>query len=279
MEETAIVEAFGAIAQATRLAALRLLLDHLSEGIAAGEIARLLDVPQNTMSSHLAVLKRAGLVRTQRTGTTVVYQADTEFVWKLVDYLVTDFGAQTLPQPGGRPRTIPRPAAVADHVYNVLFICTGNSARSIMGEAILNQDGAGRFRAFSAGSHPRGDVHPLALAALQTLGYGTEGLRSKSWDEFARPDAPAMDFIFTVCDRAAGEQCPVWLGHPITAHWGIEDPEAAQGYAFEQEAAFADAAQFLKNRVGAFASLPIDSIDGMSLRHKLTEIGLLRAAP
>lgn len=279
MEKKAIVEAFGAIAQATRLEALRLLLDHLSEGIAAGEIARLLDVPQNTMSAHLAVLKRAGLVRTQRSGTTVVYQADTECVWKLVDYLVTDFGAQALPQSGNRPRTIPRSGLLEDRVYNVLFICTANSARSIMGEAILNREGEGRFRAFSAGSHPRGEIHPLAMASLEALGYETTGLRSKSWSEFARPDAPVMDFVFTVCDRAAGEQCPVWLGHPITAHWGIEDPEIVTGSAFQREAAFEDAARFLKNRIVAFVSLPVESIDSMSLRQKLTEIGLLRATP
>lgn len=279
MEKKAIVEAFGAIAQATRLEALRLLLDHLSEGIAAGEIARLLDVPQNTMSAHLAVLKRAGLVRTQRSGTTVVYQADTECVWKLVDYLVTDFGAQALPQSGSRPRTIPRSGVLEDRVYNVLFICTANSARSIMGEAILNREGEGRFRAFSAGSHPRGEIHPLAMASLEALGYETTGLRSKSWSEFARPDAPVMDFVFTVCDRAAGEQCPVWRGHPITAHWGIEDPEIVTGSAFQREAAFEDAARFLKNRIVAFVSLPVESIDSMSLRQKLTEIGLLRAAP
>ncbi|GLK73494.1 arsenate reductase ArsC [Ancylobacter dichloromethanicus] len=159
------------------------------------------------------------------------------------------------------------------HVYNVLFLCTGNSARSIMAESILAKDGHGRFRAFSAGSQPRGEVNPLTLTTLRSLDYPTEGLHSKSWGEFAAADAPVMDFVFTVCDGAAGETCPVWPGQPMTAHWGIEDPAAFVGPEIEKEAVFARTFRYLKNRITAFAALPIRSLDTMTLGAKLNEIG------
>lgn len=165
-----------------------------------------------------------------------------------------------------------------DRIYNVLFLCTGNSARSIIAEAILNHDGAGRFRAFSAGSRPAGQVNPLALEVLAEEGFSTEGLRSKSWDEFAAPGAPEMDFVFTVCDNAAGEACPVWPGHPMTAHWGIEDPARAVGTHFQQKAAFITASRYLKNRITAFLSLPLATIDRMALTNHLREIGRLDGA-
>jgi arsenate reductase (thioredoxin) len=162
---------------------------------------------------------------------------------------------------------------VADNLYNVLFLCTGNSARSIMAESILRKDGGGRFRSFSAGSAPKGAVHPLALNTLESLDYPSGGMRSKSWLEFAAPDAPVMDFVFTVCDAAAGETCPVWPGRPMTAHWGIEDPAEAQGTEMEKQAAFMTAFRYLKNRIGTFVSLPLRSIDKLSLGTKLREIG------
>jgi protein-tyrosine-phosphatase len=154
---------------------------------------------------------------------------------------------------------------------NILFLCTGNSARSILAEAILNKEGAGRFRAYSAGSFPKGEVHPAALNLLRELGYPTDGFRSKSWDEFAARGAPVLDFIFTVCDNAAGEVCPVWPGKPITAHWGIEDPAAAEGQA--QRAAFWTAYQALNRRIELFLALPIESIDQMVLTARLRAIG------
>ncbi len=162
---------------------------------------------------------------------------------------------------------------MSDKVFNVLFICTGNSARSILGEALLNEMGRGRFRAFSAGSHPKGSVHALAVRELQRRGISTEGLRSKGWEEFARPGAPEMDFIFTVCDQAAGEVCPVWPGQPMTAHWGTPDPAAAGGTEEEKAHAFLDAAITLKRRLDLFLSLPIDSLDSMSLRKQVSDIG------
>jgi arsenate reductase len=166
----------------------------------------------------------------------------------------------------------------ADRPYNVLFLCTGNSARSILGEALLNHVGGGRFRAYSAGSHPKGQVHPMAIATLEAAGIDVAGLRSKPWDEFATPDAPKMDFVFTVCDSAAGEACPVWPGQPVTAHWGIEDPAAVEGPEFRQRAAFEEAMRFLSNRIAAFTSLPLESIDNLSLASRLRGIGALDGA-
>lgn len=155
--------------------------------------------------------------------------------------------------------------------YNVLFLCTGNSARSILAEAILNREGAGRFRAFSAGSFPKGAVHPAALSLLQGLGHPVEGLRSKSWDEFTEAGAPEIDFIFTVCDNAAGEVCPIWPGRPMTAHWGIADPAAIEGE--RQPQAFWDSYQQLLRRIQLFLALPIEDIDELSLQGRLKDIG------
>lgn len=160
---------------------------------------------------------------------------------------------------------------MTDRTYNVLFLCTGNSARSILAEAILNREGADHFRAFSAGSYPKGEVHPAAINLLSELSYPTEGLRSKSWDEFAAENAPPLDFIFTVCDNAAGEVCPIWPGKPVTAHWGIEDPAAVEGDG--QRAAFENAYQALQRRIRLFLALPLDSIDEMTLTNRLREIG------
>lgn len=167
---------------------------------------------------------------------------------------------------------------MTDRIYNVLFLCTGNSARSILGEAALNHLGEGRFRAFSAGSQPKGEVHPLALETLRNAGISTEGLRSKAWDEFAALGAPSMDFIFTVCDNAAGETCPLWPGHPTNAHWGIEDPAAVDGPEFRKRAAFEEALTYMRNRILAFISLPIASIDRLALKTKLQDIGAMDGA-
>ena len=164
---------------------------------------------------------------------------------------------------------------MSPRVMNVLFICTGNSARSILAEAILNNPaiGQGRFRAFSAGSHPAGQVQPMALDLLKQYHYPTEGLRSKSWDEFSGPGAPELDFVFTVCDKAAGEACPYWPGQPMTAHWGVEDPAAVQGSDEDKRRAYANALMVLRNRLSMFAALPIDKLDRLSLKRQLDEIG------
>jgi len=162
---------------------------------------------------------------------------------------------------------------MSDKPFNVLFLCTGNSARSIIAEAILNKIGRGKFRAYSAGSQPKGKVNPNTIRLLEGLGYDTSGFRSKSWGEFAKPGAPPLDFVFTVCDNAAGEMCPVWPGQPMTAHWGIPDPAEAQGSEAEIAMAFKDAYRMLHQRIGIFTALPIRNLDKLSLQNKLREIG------
>ncbi|MCG8593287.1 MAG: arsenate reductase ArsC [Kiloniellales bacterium] len=162
---------------------------------------------------------------------------------------------------------------MTDKVYKVLFLCTGNSARSILAEAILKREGMGRFEAFSAGSQPKGGVHPYAIGLLRNQNYPTVDLRSKSWDEFAGPEAPELDFVFTVCGNAARETCPVWPGQPMTAHWGVPDPAAAEGSEAERRLAFSDAFRMLFNRISIFVSLPIASLDKLTLQKRLREIG------
>jgi arsenate reductase (thioredoxin) len=157
--------------------------------------------------------------------------------------------------------------------FNVLFLCTGNSARSILAEVIMNEVGRGKFKAYSAGSFPKGEVHPLALELLKKTGHSVEGLRSKSWNEFAGADAPKLDFVFTVCDNAANEVCPVWPGQPMSAHWGLPDPAAVEGTEAERQLAFAETYRMLSNRIRIFSSLPIKSLDELSLQSRLNDIG------
>ena len=161
----------------------------------------------------------------------------------------------------------------ADKIHNVLFLCTGNSARSIIAEAVLNREGSGRFRAFSAGSMPNGEIHPYALDLLKLQNFPTENLRSKSWDEFAAPDEPVMDFVFTVCDNARDEVCPVWPGQPVTAHWSIPDPAAVDGREAVRRAAFAETMRFMTSRISIFVNLPLDRLSKLSLQENLDNIG------
>jgi arsenate reductase (thioredoxin) len=167
---------------------------------------------------------------------------------------------------------------VSREAYNVLFLCTGNSARSILAEVLLEHWGRGRFKGYSAGSFPKGVVHPLVLELLEKLHLPTSGLRSKSWNEFARPGAPVMDFVFTVCDQAAGETCPVWPGSPVTAHWGVPDPAAVEGTEAEQRLAFREAYVTLENRIKLFTALPIDKLDRLAIKRSVDEIGREGAA-
>jgi arsenate reductase len=162
---------------------------------------------------------------------------------------------------------------MTEQIYNVLFLCTGNSARSVLAESILRKDGRGRFQAFSAGSQPKGEVNPFAIKVLESLDYPTDGLRSKSWQEFAVAGAPVMDFVFTVCDNAARESCPVWPGQPMTAHWGIEDPASVEGTDIQKETAFVTAFRYMKTRISLFTALPLSKIDKMALGTKLRDIG------
>jgi protein-tyrosine-phosphatase len=167
---------------------------------------------------------------------------------------------------------------MAERVYNVLFLCTGNSARSILAEVLVEHWGRGRFKGYSAGSFPKGEVHPLVFAQLERLHLPTEGLRSKSWDEFAQPGALVMDFVFTVCDQAAGEVCPIWPGNPITAQWGVPDPVTTEGGEIERRQAFRDAFRALESRIKAFTALPIEKLDRMAITREVDQIGRLDAA-
>lgn len=167
---------------------------------------------------------------------------------------------------------------MADHAYNVLFLCTGNTARSVMAESLLRKDGAGQFNAFSAGSHPKGVINPYAIKTLEAYDYPTDGFRSKNWDEFAAPGAPAVDFVITVCDNAAGEVCPIWSGQPMTAHWGIEDPAAVEGSDLEKQRAFNLAFRYLKNRISLLLATSIARLDKLALKNRLREIGEIEGA-
>jgi protein-tyrosine-phosphatase len=168
---------------------------------------------------------------------------------------------------------------MTDRIYDVLFLCTGNSARSLIAESVLNTEGKGRFRAWSAGSRPKAEPHPYTIDMLRRFGHDVAGLRSKSWDEFARPDAPVMDFVFTVCDDAAAEECPYWPGQPMSAHWGMPDPAAMTGTEAERRLAFADAFRVLSRRISLLVNLPLASVDRLAIRRELETIGRLRTEP
>jgi len=168
---------------------------------------------------------------------------------------------------------------MTDRIYDVLFLCTGNSARSLIAESVLNTEGKGRFRAWSAGSRPKAEPHPYTIDMLRRFGHDVAGLRSKSWDEFARPDAPVMDFVFTVCDDAAAEECPYWPGQPMSAHWGMPDPAATTGTEAERRLAFVDAFRVLSRRISLLVNLPLASLDRLAIRHELETIGRLRTEP
>jgi protein-tyrosine-phosphatase/DNA-binding transcriptional ArsR family regulator len=281
MDDARALEAFAALSQETRLRLVRLLVAAAPDGLAAGVLADAVASSASNVSFHLTQLERAELVRSRRESRSIIYSARLDRLGDLAAFLLRDCcggnpdlcaEADEMAAPSSLPRRRP---PMEDRVFNVLFLCSSNSARSILAEGILRAEGGGRFSAFSAGNKPRGIVNPLALKVLESFGYPTEGYRSKSWEEFAAPDSPEMDFVFTVCDAAAGEICPSWPGHPITAHWGIEDPAAVTGSEIAREAAFVQAAKYLRNRIGAFVNLPIASLDRAALVQKLVSIGAL----
>lgn len=264
----------AALAQETRLNAFRRLMRAGPDGMAAGALATTLGVPPNTLSTHLAILAQAGLVHSDRVGRQVLYRADVAGMGALLDFLTRDccgghpdlcrFGPPTDPDHGR--------SAMSSRKMTVLFLCTGNSARSIMAEGILRTLAGDRFQALSAGSQPKGEVHPIALALLRELGHDTDFARSKSWDEFAGAGADPIDFVFTVCDNAAQEVCPVWPGQPMTAHWGVPDPAAATGTPAEIRLAFREAYRMLERRISIFTNLPIKTLDRLSLTRRLEAI-------
>ena len=257
-----------------RLSVFRLLARRAPEGVRPSEMAGALGLKPNTLSVYLGALERAGLVTSQRRGKSVYYNVHLSRMGGLVDFLVADCCR-------GRPDLCaPRTAAtlhgesfMEEKTYNVLFICTGNSARSIFAEALLTSEGGGKFNAYSAGTKPYSALNPFAVELLRRNGHDVTGLRAKNIDEFQRDGAPVMDFVFTVCDSAANEECPPWPGQPITAHWGLPDPVKVEGTEAEKSLAFATTYAQMLHRIQAFVALSFAQLDRLSLQARLDDIG------
>ncbi|WP_342741627.1 metalloregulator ArsR/SmtB family transcription factor [Rubrimonas cliftonensis] len=272
---------FAALGQTHRLAIFRLLARRAPEGVPAGEIATAVGLRPNNASAHLAHLARAGLIRGERDGKLIRYRLDLAATGGLIDYLALDCcrGRPDLCAAAARRLHAPGEDVMSDKSYTVLFICSGNSARSIFAEAILSREGAGRFVAHSAGTRPRSELNPFAIAQLEKLGHDVSGLRAKHVSEFQGPGAPHFDFAFTVCDNAANEDCAPWAGQTITGHWGVPDPVAATGTEAERAVAFAEAYRMLKHRIGAFVNLSFDKLDRIALQKAVDDIGGAQAVP
>jgi len=269
MESAAIIR-FTALGHENRLAVFRLLSRRYPDAVPAGEIARALGLKPNTLSAYLATLMQAGLVGQTRAGTSLKYRVEWDAVQGLIDFLFLDCcrGRPDLCPPLSRP-AMQEAFVMPDTKLNVLFICSGNSARSIFAESILRQEAGDRFNAFSAGTRPQSELNPFAVELLTAKGHDTTPLRAKTQDEFRGSDAPVMDFVFTVCDRAANEECAAWEGQPITAHWGVADPVQAEGTDAEKRLAFQQAYGQLRNRIRAFTALPFETLDRASLQRRV----------
>jgi arsenate reductase len=283
MNPTLIAEMMAVLAAAPRIRAIQALVRAGGKGIPAGDLARRCGVAASTMSFHLTQMRSVGLVESRREGRTLYYVASLPALEALGRAVMTGFCPALVPDLDpfatatfGDPAM---PANDRNRTLNVLFLCSGNSARSQMAEAILNREGQGRFQAFSAGSHPRDTVHPQALSVLRRANLPVAGLRPKTWEEYGRPDAPVMDFVFTVCDDAAGETCPVWPGQPMTAHWGVPDPVAFEGTDAATAAVFNDTFRMLYNRISLFVSLPLASLDRLALQRRVNAIGAMARDP
>ncbi len=274
------VALLGALAQPTRLEIFRLLMRYRPHGLAAGDIGRLLAVAHNTLSTHLSALEQVGLLASRREGRHIIFAAQAGRADALLAFLgeacCTERPAACASEPAMLPAR--RDSVASERPLRVLVVCTGNSARSIMAEAVMNREGAGRIEAFSAGSRPQEAPHPLALGLLDDLGYDISAMRSKSWDEFLGPDAPALDLVVTVCDDAADEACPAFPGVPMRVHWGLDDPAAASGPQAARRAAFLRSYRDLTARVTAFVNLPFEQMSLGELRPVLTAIGAMDGA-
>ncbi|MFN3292003.1 MAG: metalloregulator ArsR/SmtB family transcription factor [Gemmobacter sp.] len=276
MESDRAAHAFATLGHPGRLSVFRLLMRFAPQGVRPTEIAAALGLKQNTLSHHLGDLVAAGLIGVRRNGRSLFYAVDLDATEDLIGYLALDVGR-------ARPDVIPALVAARKDVtmtasphpgeFDVLFICSGNSARSIFAEALLRDLGGGRFHAHSAGTRPGSNLNPFALEVLQRNGHDTAGLRSKHVSEFQQPDSPAMDFVFTVCDTAAAEECPPWPGQPITGHWGLPDPVKATGTDAEKALVFAQTYAALRRRIAAFVALPFDSLNRLSLQSRIDAIG------
>lgn len=273
MNESDVLKALGALAQETRLQLFRLLVVAGPQGLTPTLMAARLQVSPTALSFHLKELAHAGLVNTERVGRHMIYRAAFGAMEEVLHFLTAECcqGQPCI----NLPPPLPQSSVIMiqpTRPYHVLFLCVGNSARSIMAEAILNHLGRGQFKAYSAGSSPAGAVNPRTLALLARNHYGVDGLRSKSWDEFAAPGAPVMDFVLTVCDKAAGEVCPVWPGQPISAHWGVADPVEAQGTEAEIDRAYTVAFMALSTRISLLVNLPLARLDQIALQSELNAI-------
>ncbi len=278
MESSTATEALATLGHPGRLAVFRLLARRAPDGVPAGEIAAALGLKPNTLSVHVAALSRAGLVHATRMGRTIRYGIDLQEVGALIDFLITDCcrGRPELCAPLAShtlERRNRKDGSMQDTRFNVLFICTGNSARSDFAETLLRALGSTKFRAFSAGTKPYSELNAEAIKLLTHRGHDISALRAKNVAEFQGPDAPQMDFVFTVCDRAANEECPPWPGQPITAHWGIPDPVKVVGTAAERGLAFQEAYRTLRHRLMGFVALPVATLDRISLQGKLDALG------
>ncbi len=276
METKTAAETMSVLGHPGRLALFRLLMRHAPHGVRPGEMVEALGFRPNTLSVYLAALERTGLVASRRVGKAIYYNVALDRTRDMMGYLLADCCR-------GRPDLCPdlthliplsqQELAVQQRPYNVLFICSGNSARSIFAEAILAKEGHGKFRAFSAGTRERSDLNPFAIEVLQRNDHDVSGLRSKNVAEFQTPDAPVMDFVFTVCDAAANEECAPWIGQPMTAHWGVPDPVKATGTDAEKALAFARAYAELRRRIIAFVALPFAELEKVALQRRLDDLG------
>jgi protein-tyrosine-phosphatase len=268
-----VTDQLQTLAHVGRLSTFQLLMRRYPDAVPSGEIAQALGFKANTCSVYLSALANAALVTATRDGTQIRYAIDMNSTATLMQGIFAQCCNNRPDLCLTTPQQTEGSLPVTDRIFNVLFICTGNSARSIMAETILNALGGGRFRAYSAGTAPAAAPHPRVLSLLERKGINTSSLHSKSTEVFAASDAPKMDFIFTVCDHAANEECPVWPGQPMSAHWGLADPTKATGSDSEVALAFQQAYGLLRNRISAFASLPIDTLDRISLQHAVDGIG------
>ena len=281
MEQNRAAHAFATLGHPGRLAIFRLLMRFAPQGVRPTEIARALGLKQNTLSHHLADLTASGLCHVERQGRSLFYAVDLDATEGLIGYLALDVGRARpdllAPLLASHKDITAMPnTAFQDTDFDVLFICSGNSARSIFAEALLRDLGQGKFQAFSAGSQPGTTLNPHALDVLARNGHDIAGLRAKHISEFQTPGTPVMDFVFTVCDTAAAEECPPWAGQPITGHWGMPDPVKATGTEAEKALVFAQTYAALRRRVQAFVALPFETLDRLSLQHRVDAIGLDR---
>lgn len=277
MEKISAAAAFATLGHSGRLSVFRLLMRFAPQGVRPTEIAAALGLRQNTLSHHLADLVASGLVRVTRVGRSLYYAVDLDMTEALIGYLALDVGRARpdllVPLLSAPKDSVHMDRTIPDTDFDVLFLCSGNSARSIFAEALLRDLGKGKFQAFSAGTRPNSALNPFALEILKRNGHDVAGLRSKHVSEFQRPGSIVMDFVFTVCDTAAAEECPPWPGQPITGHWGLPDPVKADGTDAEKALVFAQTYAALRRRIMAFVELPFASLSRLSLQSRVDAIG------